>query len=204
MIFATDGSVAYDQPSGGLSIQANGLFYLSDFLPGGSGFVPITSDAATLNLTVDASGNLMGTGTLAVNGAIDFDQDGTNEVSGALLTGTITGFTSAGAGPAPWDFSGAVTVDGGLLTQASIPLSGGGAFTDLFQVGQLSLFDLEVEQQVSGILGDFLASFSGNTVKGVVITARAGAVDAHAGADRARARCRVLRGSRDGAGGNVP
>jgi hypothetical protein len=171
VIFATDGSVAFDQPSGGLSIQANGLFYLSDFLPFGNPQVPITSDAATLSLTVDASGQIVGTGTLAVNGAIDFDQDGTNDVSGALLTGTITGFTSAGAGPAPWDFNGAVTVDGGLLTQASIPLSGGGTFTDLFQVAQLSSFNLEVEQQVSGILGDFLSSFSGNTVKGVVITA---------------------------------
>jgi hypothetical protein len=170
VILSTDGSVAYDQPTGGLSIQANGLFYLSDFLPGGNPQVPITSDSATLNLTVDASGKLIGTGTLAVNGAIDFDQDGANDVSGVLLTGTITAFASAGASPPPWDFHGGVTVDGGLLTQPSIALSGGGAFNDLFQLGQFSSFNLEVEQRVSGILGDFAASFSGNTVKGVVIT----------------------------------
>jgi hypothetical protein len=39
-------------------------------------------------------------------------------------------------------------------------------FTDLFRVGDLTGFDLVVEQQVSGILGDFARDFSGAAPKG--------------------------------------
>jgi hypothetical protein len=168
VILATDGSVTYDASTEALSVQATGLFFLSNYLPFGNPQVPITDDGATLSLTVNSSGQIVGTGTIAMNGAIDFDQDGTNDVSGSLLTGSITAFSSAGAGPAPWDFNGLFNITGGLLTQASIPLSGGGVFTDLYQVGALAQFNLEIEQQVSGILGDFLADFSGVTVKGLV------------------------------------
>jgi len=168
-ILATDGSVAYDQASGDFNVQATGLFFLSNHLPNGNTQVPITNDAAAINLTVDQNGNLVGTGTLTVNGAIDFDQDGQNDASGKLLTGTITAFGVAGAGPAPGEFNGLFNFDGGALTQASIPLSGGGTFTDLFKVGEIGGFDLVVEQQVSGILGDFSTSFSGSTVKGIAV-----------------------------------
>jgi len=169
VILATDGSVTYDQASGDFNVQATGLFFLSNNLPNGNTQVPITNDAAAINLTVDQNGNLVGTGTLSVGGAVDFDQDGKNDVTGNLLTGTITAFGVAGAGPAPWEFNGLFSFDGGALTQASIPLSGGGTFTDLFKVGEIGGFDLVVEQQVSGILGDFLADFSGNTVKGIAV-----------------------------------
>jgi len=168
VILATDGSVTYDQASGDFNVQATGLFFLSNNLPNGNTQVPITNDLAAINLMVDQNGNLMGTGTLTVTGAIDFDQDSQNDVSGTLLKGTISAFGVAGAGPAPWEFNGLFSFDSGALTQASIPLSGGGTFTDLFTVGQTGGFDLVVEQQVSGILGDFSASFSGNTDKGIV------------------------------------
>jgi len=81
------------------------------------------------------------------------------------LTGTINAFGTAPAGPPSWEFDGLMSITGGALTQASIPLSGGGTFTNLYQVGGTGGFDLDVEQQVSGILGDFLSSFSGNTIK---------------------------------------
>ena len=51
--------------------------------------------------------------------------------------------------------------------KARLAIDVGGTFTDLFKVGETGGFDLVVEQQVSGILGDFQASFSGNTVKGI-------------------------------------
>jgi hypothetical protein len=112
---------------------------------------------------------VVGPGSLSVSGAIDFDQDGSNDVSGTLVTGTVRAFGAAPAGPAPWEFNGLFSFDGGLLTQASIPLSGGGSFSDLFNVGQTGGFDLVVEQQISGILGDFAADFSGSTIKGPVV-----------------------------------
>jgi hypothetical protein len=161
-ILATDGSVTYDQPSGDFNVQATGLFFLTNTV-----FAPITgTDLATLNMTVNPSGNLVGTGSLTVTGAIDIDGDGINDVNqSTLLTGTITALGTAGAGPAPWEFDGLMNLTGGALTQASIPLSGGGAFTNLFQPGETGGFDLVVEQQVSGILGNFLSSFSGSTLK---------------------------------------
>jgi len=167
LILATDGSVTYDQTSGAFNVQATGEFFLSNNLPNGNTQVPITNDTATINLTVDQNGNLMGTGSLTVTGAIDFDQDGTNDVSGQLVTGRISAFGAARAGPAPWEFNGLFNFTGGGLTQSSIPLSGGGTFTDLYKVGETGGFDLVIEQQVSGILGDFLAGFSGNTDKGI-------------------------------------
>jgi hypothetical protein len=170
LILATDGSVTYDQTTGNFNVQAIGEFYLSNNLPNGNTQVPITNDSAVINLTVDQNGNLVGTGSLTVNGSIDFDQDGINDVSGQLVTGTINAFGAAVAGPAPWEFNGLFNFTGGGLTQASIPLSGGGAFTDLFSVGQTGGFDLVVEQQVSGTLGDFLASFSGNTIKNISVS----------------------------------
>jgi hypothetical protein len=148
---------------------ATGLFFLSSSLPNGATQVPITNDSATISLMVDPNGNLVGTGTLTVTGAIDFDQDGKNDTSGTLVTGTVNAFGAAVAGPAPWEFNGQFSFDGGTLTQSSIPLSGGGTFTDLFTVGQTGGFDLVVEQQTSGILGNFLADFSGNTVKGIAV-----------------------------------
>ena len=162
LILATDGSLTYDQPSGDFNVQATGLFFLTNTV-----FAPITgSDLATLNMTVDTSGNLVGTGSLSVTGALDIDGDGTNDVNeSTLLTATINALGTAPAGPAPWEFNGLMNFTGGALTQSSIPLSGGGTFTNLFQVGETGGFDLVVEQQVSGILGDFLSSFSGNTIK---------------------------------------
>ena len=170
-ILATDGSVSYDQLTGIFNVQATGEFFLSNNLPNGNTQVPITNDTATINLNVDQSGNLLGTGSLTVTGAIDFDQDGTNDASGTLITATINAFGAAGAGPAPWEFNGLFNFDGGTLTQSSIPLSGGGSFTDLFKVGETGGFDLVVEQQVSGILGDFTSSFSGNTIKNITVGA---------------------------------
>ncbi len=161
LILATDGSVTYDRTSGDFNVQATGLYFLTSTV-----FAPITgSDLATLDMTVDPSGNLVGTGSLTVTGAIDIDGDGTNDVNeSTLLTGTITALGTATAGPAPWEFDGLMNFTGGTLTQ-SIPLSGGGTFTNLFSSGEVGAFDLVVEQQVSGILGDFSSSFSGNTIK---------------------------------------
>src|SRR5690242_13279459 len=84
VILATDGSVTYDQLSGDFNVSATGLFFLSNSLPGGAGQVPISSGLADLLLSVDQNGALVGPGSLTVTGAIDLDQDGTNDVSGTL------------------------------------------------------------------------------------------------------------------------
>jgi PEP-CTERM motif len=169
VILATDGSVTYDSSTGDFNVSANGLFFLSDSLPGDPGQVPISSGTADLLLSVDQNGALVGPGSLMLTGGIDFDQDGINDVSGALVVATVNAFNPSGAGPAPWGFLGQFTFTGGSLTQASIPLSGGGTFSDTYAVGQTGTFDLIIEQQVSGILGDFLSNFSGQSVKGPVV-----------------------------------
>jgi hypothetical protein len=168
-IVATDGSVTYDATSGDFNVQATGLFFNSMHLPNGVPDVPITNDSVVINLTVDQSGNLFAPGTITVTGAMDIDQDGHNDVSGTLVTGAVTAFGAAAAGSAPWEFDGLFNFTGGALTQSSIHLSGGGTFTDLFKLSDTGGFDLVVEQQVSGILGDFLSSFSGNTPKGIAV-----------------------------------
>jgi hypothetical protein len=170
MILATDGSVSYDQGTGNFSVTATGLFLVSNGLPMGAPQVPIDGGSADLSLTVDQNGKLVSPGTLSVTGAIDFDQDGTNDVSGTLVSATVNSFSPSGAGPAPWSFLGVFTFGGGGLTQSSIPLSGGGSFTDTFLLGGDGTFNLVVESQVSGILGDFLQSFSGSTVKGLPVS----------------------------------
>ena len=164
-IAATDGSLSYNASTGDFNVQATGLFYLSNDLPGGAFQVPLDGGQATIDLTLDQNGNLLGRGTLTVTGGIDFDQDGQDDATGTLLTGSVTAFGAAGPGPAPWEFDGLFDVTGGALSQASIPLSGGGTFSNLFNTGEPGGFDLVVEQQVSGILGDFAADFSGNTLK---------------------------------------
>jgi hypothetical protein len=168
-ILATDGSVAYDASTGDFNVQATGNFFLSNNLPNGLTQVPVDGGTAVIDLTLDHNGNLLGPGSIALNGGIDFDQDGTDDVTGSLVKGSVTAFGAAAAGPSPWEFDGLFNVTGGGLTQSSIPLSGGGTFTDLFKVGETGGFDLVIEQQVSGILGDFLTDFSGNTVKGIVV-----------------------------------
>ncbi len=171
VIVSVDGSASYSATAttGDFHVQVTDLFYLSNNLPGGAPDVAVDNGSAVIDLTVDKSGNLVGVGSITVTGGVDFDQDGTDDVSGTLLTGSVTQFGAAGAGPAPWEFDGLFTFTGGGLTQSSIPLSGGGSFADLFKVGETGGFDLVVEQQVSGILGDFLASFSGNTIKGPAV-----------------------------------
>jgi hypothetical protein len=164
-INATDGTVTYDSSTGAFTVQATGLFFLSNNLPD---VVPIDDGVATISLMVDSSGHLEGPGSLAVTGSIDFDQDGIEDVTGDLLTGTVDAFGASPAGPAPWAFNGLFDFTGGSLTQPPIALSGGGNFSDLFSLGDRGGFDVVVEQLVGGILGDFAADFQGNTDKGPV------------------------------------
>jgi hypothetical protein len=166
---APPGTVTYLSSRGEFKVLATGLFFLSNGLPDGASQVQITGESAVIDLKVDQNGNLVGLGALTVSGAIDFDQDGTDDVSGTLVTATVNVFGAAMAGSAPWEFDGLFRFDGGLLTQSSIPLSLGGTFSDLFRVGETGGFDLVVEQQVSGILGDFAQDFSGMTNKGPVV-----------------------------------
>ena len=49
--------------------------------------VPITNDLAAINLELGQSVNPPRTRSLAVSSAVDFDQDGTNDVSGQSVIG---------------------------------------------------------------------------------------------------------------------
>lgn len=142
---------------GTLTVNATPTYFLTSNFP----YMYTMSGAAlTITLSVNSSG-AFSSGTVALTGTVDF---GTNQaVSGNLLNGTVTGFGSQGPGPAPWDFDGLFTINGGLLTQASsTPAS------DIFPNGSTGAFDLCVETETSGILGDYEANFSGSTIKGPV------------------------------------
>jgi hypothetical protein len=142
---------------------------MSAFIDSGNG---LGFGSGALDLTVDKNGNLLGPGTFSVSGGVDFDGDGIDDTTGTLLTGSVTAF---GPGPSPttggdWEFDGLVSLTGGAVTQSPISLSGGGLFTNLFVPGSTVAFDLVAEQQLAGnigILGDFAASFSGDSIKGL-------------------------------------
>jgi hypothetical protein len=126
-----DGSVTYDAASGDFNVQATNLFYVSPNTPTVAAISPGT---AVIDLTVDQNGNMVGTGTYTLTGAIDFtgnvdmSNNPINDVSGTLLTGTVTAFGAASAGPAPWEFDGLISITGGLLTAPSLTLSDGSTF----------------------------------------------------------------------------
>jgi hypothetical protein len=96
VIVATDGSVAYNASTDGFNVQATGLFFVANDLLGGVLLVPVDSGSAISNLTLGHSGDLLGAGSIALSGGIDFDQDGKDDVTSSLVTGTVTAF---GAGP---------------------------------------------------------------------------------------------------------
>jgi hypothetical protein len=163
----TGDSVTYSAASGDFNVQALGLYFITS--PFTSNVVaPLSNGLAVLDLKVGPSGNLAGPGSLTVTGAIDLDQDGSNDVLGTLLTGTINAFGAAAASASPWEFDGLLNINGGALTQRSIALSGGGTFTDLLRIGDPGAFDLTVETQLTGILGDFVSDFSGSKLKGPI------------------------------------
>ena len=88
--------MSYNASTGDFNVQATGLFFLSNDLPSGAPQVPLDGGQATIDLTLDQNGNLLGPGSLTVTGGIDFDQDGKDDATGTLLTGSVTAFGAAG------------------------------------------------------------------------------------------------------------
>jgi hypothetical protein len=119
----------------------------------------------TIDLTVDHNGNFISSGTgFRLTGSLDLDSDGTPDVSGTLLFGTITAFGADAPGPPSREFDGLFTIEGGQLTQ-NIPLSGGGTRFGGFSVGETGGFLLFAENVTSGTLGDFSHDFASSNVK---------------------------------------
>ncbi len=67
-------------------------------------------------MTVDPSGNLVGTGSLNVTGALDNDGDGTNDVNeSSRSAATITGLRDGHLAVRRWEFDGLMDLPGGAL-----------------------------------------------------------------------------------------
>jgi hypothetical protein len=136
-----------------------------------AGFFDLGLPAAlTIDLHVNASGNLVAGGTgFTLSGAVDIDGDGLDDPKGpptamTLLTGTITAFGTNGPGPGPVTFNGLFQVTGGRLT-APMTLSNNDNIGALFTIGSRDGFAITAEQSISGILGDFRADFKASPDK---------------------------------------
>jgi hypothetical protein len=140
-------------------------YFTQQFFPLGGFFDPAVPASLDINLLVDNNGNFKANGLgITLTGAIDVDGDGIDDVSGTLLNGTVTAFGSQTAGPPTRSFDGLFDITGGLLSQ-TIDLSTGGTLFGGFPVGATGGFLLAAENVTSGILGNFAASFSSDSVK---------------------------------------
>jgi hypothetical protein len=161
-VLGFDGSLNYTASSGQLQNLASEMNFSG---PSGSG--SISSGTLSLNLKVDNSGKLVNGGSqiIQISGSADLDGDSVPDVTGTLLTGTIKAFGPQAAGPPTWSFNALFSIDGGLLTQSMIPLSGGGSTPSPFPLGQFGVILLSAENVTSGTLGKFTQDFSSDSVK---------------------------------------
>jgi len=166
------GSITYTASTGvfqadSLPLTYTSFYTINDSSWAGAAFFDLSYGGiqdVSVNLALDSSGNFVSNGSgFSLSGAIDLDNDGTDDVTGALLTGSINDFgfdTSLSASAGLFD------ITGGLLTQ-NINLSGGGTLFGGFTVGTLGIFVLEDIQATSGTFGDFTkdmaASFGKDT-----------------------------------------
>jgi hypothetical protein len=146
------------------SVPSNPNFLTAGF------FDPSLPASMTFDLHVNASGNLVAGGTgFTLTGAVDIDGDGIDDPKGTttsmtLLTGTITAFGTNGPGPPTVTFDGLFKVTGGVLT-GPLTLSNNDHIGALFAIGSIGGFTLDAENVASGILGNFVSSFSSTSVK---------------------------------------
>jgi hypothetical protein len=162
VLLGNNGTLAYNVANGDFAGTLTPLTYNAPFvLP--HGFALFTgSPQLGIDLTVDQNGNFVSngagltlTGSVTINGATFASSTGN-----PLLFGAITQFgTQQPAGPAPFDFNGVFTIQGGVLTTTQGSVFGG------FPVGRSGGFIIEAENTASGILGNFTQSFSSSTVK---------------------------------------
>ena len=154
-ITALNGTLAYNASTGDFSSTSTAAFIVtsSDF-----GFFD-DSSMLNIDLIVKKDGDFVSNGTgLVLTGSVMVDgQAYTGDASSPLLSGVITAFGSQVAGPPSLSFDGFFTVQGG-------------AMSGLFGVGSTSAFLLEAESVTSGILGDYQADFSSDSVKATVST----------------------------------
>jgi hypothetical protein len=167
-ILGINGNLTYTASTGELQSTSQALVYAP--APNPDGFSLFNSgDTITVDMFVTQTGAFSSNGAgITITGTLDLDGDGTPDVSGTLLTGTITNFGAQSAGPPTWVNNALFTVDGGLLT-TDITLSGGGApFFGGFTLGEQAGLFLYAESVTSGTLGDFTQDFSSDSVKAEV------------------------------------
>jgi hypothetical protein len=153
-ITAINGTLSYDKATGDFQSTATPLSYSSSNLTG-SPFLFSGGPQLSIDLFVNADGTFRQNGTgFDLNGTLTI---GGSPISGTLLRGDITAFGAEPAGPPPVVFNALFTVTGGALT---------GIIPTQFQIGEASGVELIAETTTSGILGDFLESFSSSSVKG--------------------------------------
>jgi hypothetical protein len=164
-----DGTLTYNATTGEFRADTIPLIINSNNLPPGGGFFDLSMPgSATFDFFVNKSGHLLSNGIgYSLTGSVDLDGDGTNDVSGTLLTGTVVAFGSDPAGPPTRTFDGLFRITGGQLTSSMIPVSGGGTVDVGFRVGQLGGFFLFAEHvpPQGGTLANYNANFASDTVK---------------------------------------
>lgn len=163
-VTGSSGSLSYDANTGEFQSTLIPSVYYSASVPGPSQMLTLTgSPSLSLDLFVNPDG------TFQANGAgfelLGSMLIGSTTISGVLLSGSVAGFGTDPAGPAPYEFDGLLDITGGQLTQPA-PLIGGGTLPIQFPSGSVGAFDLQAEDVVSGILGDFLHSYSADRVEG--------------------------------------
>jgi hypothetical protein len=163
-ILGIDGSLTYTASTGELQSTMTALVYSP--APNPEGFSLFGSgDTITVDLFVTQSGGFSANGAgITITGSLDLDGDGTPDVSGTLLTGSLTDFGAQAAGPPTWVSNALFTVNGGLLT-TDIALSGGGSYFGGFTLGEQAGLFLYSESVTSGTLGDFTQNFGSDSVK---------------------------------------
>jgi hypothetical protein len=168
VVQAQSGVLIYNSATGAFGSSSDAVAMTADALaPFGGPLAFFSSGTMSISLTVDKSGNLVsGLPGFSLTGSIDLNGDGTDDVSGTLLRGRITSFGTAPAGPATWQYNGTFLIQGGLLT-APVALSGGGTVGPLFTLGSTGGFLGNVEDTISGTLGDFSQDFASDQDKPV-------------------------------------
>jgi hypothetical protein len=158
------GSLAYDRATGNFHSETLPLTISGPSIPGG--FALFSSGNAVADLFVSPGGGFVAGGSgFELTGGIDLDGDGIDDVSGALLSGTITAFGAEDPGPPTRTFNGLFKVTGGLLLDP-VALSGGGSLSVGYRLDALGGFILSAENVTAGTLGDFSADFASDSVKG--------------------------------------
>jgi hypothetical protein len=124
IVSGSNGGLTYNASTGDfkMTLSAPSLDYAAPFVTSPHPGFSLFTGTLTIDLTVDQNGNFVANGTgLTLTGTVTINHA---TFSGTLLTGTITNFGAQAAGPPSLTFDGYFNITGGLLTQTVTGTSG--------------------------------------------------------------------------------